>query len=73
MLSTGQICKKKFICLVMSGMTSQADLDVATDKLFDQLYQNFCDLIGYMIYISGHKQTLVRFRQRIKDGERRYF
>ena len=29
----------------------------ATDKLLNQLYPNFCDLIWYMILISGYVQT----------------
>ena len=44
-----------FIHLVTSGMTSQEVWMFATGKLGNKLNQIFCDLTGYMIYISGYK------------------
>ena len=73
MLSICQICKENFHPFgdVMDDLTRS--WDVCLRLAFNQVYQNFCDLIGYMIYISGYKQTLVRFRLRSEDSEKRYF
>ena len=49
------------IRLVTTGMTSQEVCMFATGKLVNQLNQIFCDMTGYMMYILGYKQTLVRF------------
>ena len=59
----------------MSGMTSQEVWMFATGKLFNQWHKNLlvCDLIVYMIYVSGYKETLARFRLRSQDSEKRYF
>ena len=45
----------------------------ATGELGNKSNQIFCDLTGYMIYISGYKQTLVRFHLRSYENEKRYF
>ena len=54
-------------------MTSQEVLMFATGKLGNKLNQIFCDLTGYMIYIPGYKQTLVRFHLCSYENEKRYF
>ena len=38
----------------------------------NQLYNNFCNLIGWMIFISGYKRTLVRFYLRSDESEKRH-
>ena len=45
----------------------------ATGKLGNKSNQIFYDLTGYMICISGYKQTLVRFHLRSYENEKRYF
>ena len=45
--------------MMTPGMTSQELWIFATDELEIQSNQIFCDLKGYMIYISEYKQTLV--------------
>ena len=69
----GRSCNEIFIRLVTSGMTSQEIWMLATGKLGNKLNQIFCDLTGYMIYISGYQQTLVRFHLRSYENEKRYF
>ena len=61
------------IRLVMSRMTSQEIWIFATGKLGNKSNQIFCDLTGYMIYISGYKQSLVRFHLRSYENVKRYF
>ena len=62
-----------FIRLVTSGMTSKEVWMFATGKLGNKSNQIFCDLTGYMIYISGYKQTLVRFHLRSYVNKKHYF
>ena len=60
--------------MMTSGMTSQELWMIATDELGNQANQIFfCDLTGYMIYISKYNQTLVRFHQRSYENEKRNF
>ena len=73
MLVMGRICNANFIRLVTSGMTSQEGWMFATGKLGNKSNKIFCDLTGYMINISGYKQTLVRFHLRSYENEKRYF
>ena len=63
------------IHLVTAGMTSQEVYCgmFATGKLVNQLNQIFYNLTGYMIYISGYNQPLVRFHLRSYENEKRYF
>ena len=51
-------------------VTSQEVWMFATGKLGNKSNQIFCDLTGYMIYISGNKQTLVRFHLRSYENEK---
>ena len=54
-------------------MTSQEVWMFATGKLVNKLYQNFCHLTGFgQIYISGYKQTLVRFHLRSNEIEKHF-
>ena len=62
-----------FIHAMTSGMTSQEIWMFATGELGNQSNQIFCDLTGYMIYISEYRQTLVRFHLRSYENETRYF
>ena len=61
------------IRLVTAGMTSQEVCMFATGKLVNQLIQIFCDSTGYLIYITGYKQTLIKFHLRSYENEKRYF
>ena len=62
-----------FIHLVTSGMTSQEVWMFATGKLGNKSNKIFCDFTGYIIYISGYKQTLVNSHLRSYENEKRYF
>ena len=63
-----------FIHVITSGMTSQEVWMFATGEFGNQSNQIFCDLTGYMIYISEYKQTLViRFHLRSYENEKHYF
>ena len=59
--------------MMTSGMMSQELWMFATGELGNQSNQIFCDLTGYMIYISEYKQTLVRFHLRSYENEKRNF
>ena len=65
--------KQIFIYVMTSGTTSQEIWMFATGELWNQSNQIFCDLTRHMIYISEYKQTLVRFRLRSYENEKRYF
>ena len=73
MLSTDQICKENVHPLMMSLLTSLKVLMLATGKLLNQLFQNLCDFTGWMIYISGYKQNLVRFNLPCNESEKCIF
>ena len=60
-----------FIRLVTSGRTSQEVWMFATGKLGNKSNQIFCDLTGYMIYISGYENTLVRFHLRSYENKKK--
>ena len=62
-----------FIHVMTSGMTSQEIWMFATGELGNQSNQIVCDLIGYMLYISEYKQTLVRSHLCSYENEKRYF
>ena len=58
-----------FVHVMTSGMTSQEILMFATGELGNQSNQIFCDLTGYMIYISEYKQTFVRLHLRSYEND----
>ena len=62
-----------FIHVMTSGMTSQEIWMFATGELGNQSNQIFCDLTGFMIYISEYKQTLVKFHLRSYENEHTMF
>ena len=64
---------QSIVRLVTTGMASQEVCMFATGKLVNQLNHIFCNLTGYMVYISGHKQTLVKFHLRSYENDKRYF
>ena len=59
--------------MITSGMMSQELWMFTTGELGNQSDQIFCDLTGYMIYISEYKQTLVRFHLCSYENETRNF